>query len=238
MINFNHDWLGYFRRMRNKPKNISIIRDGNVHAGHYSGQSYNYVCNSSQVGYLVLHGGGWTHGDNDQPNVDDICKDLFAKRDMTVVNLNYPLATKKMHGRKMVNWINDAAIHLSRLMGVKRWILVGTSAGANLGALIVPLHPNLYQEFNGFYGVYNLRKGHQMNPTVNQRKLVFVPRKNYKRYSPTCMPWPKSVPVYLWHGDADTVVNFQQSIDFKNHVNGKLHVLIGKNHGFKVIDYL
>lgn len=217
---------------------MNIIKDGQLHSDTQSGYPFNYICNSSQVGYLVLHGGGWTQGSIDDYPVDDICEELFAKRGKTVVNLHYPLATATVHSSTMVGWLNDAAQDIMTAVGVKRWILVGTSAGANLGALIARLNPHLYESFCGFYGVYDLTKDSEMNTTVNQRKAVFVPGADYSNYSPTLKTWPDELPAYLWHGDADATVYLEQSIDFAVQCEGRLDIIPGAIHGFKAVDYL
>jgi len=219
------------------PVQSDPMPDNELRSGIYDGYEYNYIHAESQVAYLILHGGGWTHGDISAGNIENICKELFDKKGLTVVNLNYPLSTETVHSREVIDWINKASADLKVAFNVKRWILVGTSAGANLGALIVPLSPENYQAFFGFYGVYDLSAGDELNDTVNQRKDIFVPGGDYSEYSPSRKYWPE-VPAYLWHGDSDSVVHIEQSEDFRVTSGGELTVMHGLDHGFRVVDYL
>lgn len=208
-----------------------------------SGQSYGaglnriYDANIIEGAPLVMlvHGGGWDSGSKTNPSLDGGNYTLYfpEKYGLSVAAINYTLATPSTPSFPVaVDDIILAAEFFKSNHGVNKIHVVGSSAGANLAALAVIARPDLFTSFVGYYGAYDLTKTSEFNVDVQAAINQFTTDKAAS--SPTLQAGVFNIPAYLVTGDADTVVNMQQTIDFATALGITPDVVNGEIHGFKL----
>lgn len=184
---------------------------------------------------LMVHGGGWISGNRVAANLasggyvqqfPDKYGIGFASIDYTLAdatNRSYPTA---------VNDVIAAADYFKNTLGVTDIHILGTSAGANLAALAVIARPDLFTSFIGYYGAYDLTKLAQFSADVQTDIGQYTA--DAAAASPTLHAGAWTTPSILIHGDADTTVNIQQSIDFGTVIGVTPIVVPGAAHAFTI----
>ena len=190
---------------------------------------------------LLVHGGGWTAGSKDNANFEGGNYVLYfpQKYNLSFAAINYTLATDVVKSfPTAVNDIILAAEHIKAAHGVKSIHLVGSSAGANLGALAAIERPDLFDSFVGYYGVYNLDATSQIDPSLYDDIAKYT--SNTFAASPINRANELTIPAYLVHDSGDTLINVQQTLDFATALNVVPDIVSGQSptHGFKLFgDY-
>lgn len=205
-----------------------------------SGCTYDAIDAGSDVGYLLIHGGGWTGGSRNDPHMGggDACERLARHYDCTIVNTDYPLATAtENHWATQLHALSDLLDHLSDKYLVDEWVIVGASAGAHLGAELALLRREDVREFIGFYGCYDLTAERDFMPEVNRRiEMTFGDLA--REASPMFSAWPGGVGVRLIHGDEDQTVNIRQSERMAEAVGVPLIRAAEGRHAFDCVEWL
>jgi acetyl esterase len=114
---------------------------------------------------VLVHGGGWTHGDKNEPQIVQAAKDM-ANAGFAVFNINYPLATETVSGYPMELEAIGAAVRHVKVNSAKYYVnrgrvgLLGGSSGANLvhtaGLLINKSSPGAVRAVSGLSGYTQL----------------------------------------------------------------------------------
>lgn len=188
---------------------------------------------------MMVHGGGWTAGSRTNANFEggQYVSQFPSKYGISFASIDYTLATPTVESYPTaVNDIIQAAEHMKATYGVNKIHLLGSSAGANLAALAVIERPDLFASFIGYYGVYDLTKTGEIDPSLYDDIAQYT--SDPVAASPIFSASEFTIPAYLLHGDADTTINKQQTIDFAAALGVTPDILAGEPHSFKVFgDY-
>lgn len=194
---------------------------------------------------LVIHGGGWRNGDREQ--VRSIARRL-AQRGYVAVNIEYRLVPAYRFPaplqdlQQAVRWLRaNAATYQVNPQRVAAW---GYSAGAHLAALLGGLSP----------GDPNYAEGARVQAVVgggtpaDLRKFhggTLVPdflgehwradSEVFKAASPAAWVSADDPPVFLYHGNADSLVPPDQAIDYQRALDAagvpnQLYLVRGLGH--------
>jgi acetyl esterase len=114
---------------------------------------------------VLVHGGGWTHGDKTDPKVVTIADDM-ARAGYAVFNINYPLASATVSGYPMELQAVRSAVNYVKKNSAKFYVdprrigLLGGSSGANLvytaGLIINRTSPDTVGAVAGLSGLTQL----------------------------------------------------------------------------------
>jgi acetyl esterase/lipase len=205
---------------------------------------------ADRPGVIVIHGGGWVEGDKEHM-LEEYCLP-FVRRGMVVANVEYRLANSApapaaVHDvLKAAQWFEDhaAQFHVDR----KRIIATGGSAGGHL-ALMTAMTPTSADlgpaskiaavvDFFGIADVPDQLEGPNQRPYA----LAWIPEQAERmqlarRLSPITYVRKGLPPVLVLHGDADTVVPYQQSVALVKALkqagnDAELITVPGGKHGF------
>lgn len=183
---------------------------------------------------MMVHGGAWFGGDkvaNNLANGQYVA--LFPdKYGISFASINYTLATAGNYSYPIA--VNDiiAAAEYFKAQGVPSITILGTSAGGNLAALAVIERPDLFDAFVGYYGVYDLTQTAQLDAATQSGAALYTDTPILA--SPTLQASGWNTPSLLIHGDADTTVNVQQSIDFGAAIGVTPIIVPGAAHAFQI----
>ena len=215
-------------------KIISLIFSAKKETRHFNDHSYDAIVTGSSVGYLFIHGGGWTEGSRTDGYMGDPI--AFGKiRKTTTLNADYPLA--RPDGNKYpapIDYLEKLLKSASKRYGVTSWIVVGASAGANIGALLCQRVPMRCHRFVGYYGCYDLTRFEDFNDEVSWRIPVYTARP--ESASPVLQAWPSNVSVTLIHGADDSWVSPQQSKVMSDTTGYPTVIIPNVNHAFNIVD--
>ncbi len=181
---------------------------------------------------VTIHGGAWFSGDKIDMN---FILDSLRKRLPTYafVNINYRLAFAPLNVFPSAN--NDVSNALSFLQSKKaeyiisdKSVLFGLSAGGHL-ALYEAYKNNSANNIKGVISAFGIPDVADMwiNPAgtpsfsrLGLSNYIGVSYTTnpviYAQASPTTYATASSVPTQLFHGTADTLVRYQQSVNLKN----------------------
>lgn len=183
---------------------------------------------------MMVHGGGWVAGDKVAANFANgqYVATFPNEYGFSFSSINYTLASPGNYSYPTaVNDVIAAAEHFISI-GVPGIVLLGTSAGANVAALAAIARPDLFKAFVGYYGAYDLTKLGEFSVTVQGNIATYT--NTPALASPTLTAGSWSLPTVLIHGDADTTVNYQQSVDFGAAIGVTPIILPGVDHSFQV----
>ncbi|HEV2689065.1 MAG TPA: alpha/beta hydrolase [Bryobacteraceae bacterium] len=205
----------------------------------------------NRPGVIVIHGGGWVEGDKESM-VERFCVP-FIQHDFVVANVEYRL-TKAATAPAAVSDVLRAADwfqrHATDLKVDPNQILVmGDSAGGHL-ALMVAMTPASADlgptskiagviDFYGITDVADQLEGPHRQPYA----AAWIPEQPERmdlarRLSPIAYVRRGLPPVLAIHGDADTVVPYDQSVRLAKALksagsDAELITVAGANHGFE-----
>jgi len=196
---------------------------------------------SSDTLLVLIHGGGWVGGDKIARNFDDglIVNYVSCRYGMNVASINYTLATSDeptapVKGSPYVlDNIHVAIEVIKERTWAKRVVVLGTSAGANLGYLAAIRYPDLINGFIGFYGVYDLRETVDFQANVADMIAQYTGNETERLEGGSPIEYPRPhTPYVLYHGDSDVVVNARQSEIMRSSMI-EVNILPGYDHAFK-----
>jgi acetyl esterase/lipase len=208
-------------------------------------------------GIVVIHGGGWAHGDKAQPNFVGMGK-FFAGNGFVAASINYRLkgearAPAALEDCKCaIRWMKAHADQLG--VDTEKIVLIGASAGGHL-ALLAGLCGD--PEFDkgewaeqssrvaaaiALYPVTDVQEFWLQSARAAKLVEDWIPvdgsdRQEWaRRMSPIEYASSDSIPVLLIHGDADTGVVHSQSVKLVEKLRGlsrwvKLLTVPGGTHG-------
>lgn len=189
---------------------------------------------------LLLHGGGWTAGNKQWGNITPYSW-VSEKYNILIASMDYQLAAEGKPAFPGIIWdVKLMVMALQQYYNVNRLIIMGTSAGANIG-LLAALHylkanDPICDGFIGFYGCYDLTAETDFSAEVNRRIDLFTPDRKWA--SPYYKPLNGLDTFYL-HGVEDTVVSPHQSAILHQETMDQgqmsgLKMIPDKNHGFNI----
>ena len=212
---------------------------------------------------LYLHGGSYLHGDKDQYNVND--KKTFTANGYVYVAANYRLSNEKVFPaavddvKTIIRYLKEEANSLK--INIDRIYVLGHSAGANLGSMVVSTkgtealgnEPIKYDKYNsniaGFIGIAGFYDVNEyLNDSKSKEKTRERISKYYKGFNPNALAnntnYIKNLdtPVLLQHGKEDRVVNYKETIKYCNRIqyrsknkNVTCEIFPTKKHSYEVI---
>lgn len=190
---------------------------------------------------VVVHGGSWKGGDNDQlPELNS----YLARRGYNVASINYRLAPEyknpapieDVHAAFSYLRKHSEALHID----TNNFVLLGRSAGGQIVLLAAyTLHEPGLKGVISYYGPADMVWGYNnpANPLIFDSKKVMedylggtykqMPQK-YEASSPILFVTPQSVPTLLIHGKNDVLVAYGHSTKLDARLNevGVKHFLL------------
>ena len=202
---------------------------------------------------ICIHGGGWSKGDKDQMAWMAM---RYAKRGYIGVTLSYrltgeaPMPACIQDVREAIRYIKEIA---SSIQGdPDRIALLGYSAGAHLALLtaLTPTDTTFKTEANAQHNasvacavaiaaptdlmmIHNSKNRFKLIDKDVSEKVAFL-----SKISPVSHVHKEQVPIFMLHGDADTLVpafnyeNFERQCAQMGVKNFKLHIDPGGGHMF------
>jgi len=206
---------------------------------------------------ICIRGGGWTGGSKEADNFDggaDIPR-LSNDEGIAVACINYqhaslgnPTAPTPTSPNVLDN-IKVAIENIKARVNPDRTILLGTSAGANLGMCAHLRWPELADGFIGCYGPYDIDPAYSFDFSneVNNRIAIFTndEAERIQAASPARSPNDRPPSLFI-HDTADKVVRVNQTYLMEGPDDVILHAE-GEGHGFRplvepylspIIDYI
>jgi acetyl esterase/lipase len=204
----------------------------------------------NRPGVIVIHGGGWVEGEKESV-VERFCVP-FVQHGFVVANVEYRLAKAALAPAAVndvlnaAKWFHDHAAEYK--VDADRIVVTGDSAGGHL-ALMVGMTPasadlgpatkiSAIVDFYGIADVADQIEGANQRPYA----LAWLPEQPNRmelarRLSPISYVRKGLPPVLAIHGDADSVVPFDQSIRLTSALksagaDAELIVVPGGQHGF------
>jgi acetyl esterase/lipase len=205
----------------------------------------------NRPGVIVIHGGGWTEGDKSL-TIEEFCVPL-VQHDFVVANVEYRLA-KAAAAPAAVTDVLDAARwfrgHAERFKVDPNQILVlGPSAGGHLALMVgmAPASADLGPDIKiagviNFYGISDVAD--QLEGANRQVYAAeWIPEQPgrmdlARRVSPITYVRRGLPPILSIHGDADSVVPYEQSVRLTKALkesgnDAELITVPGGQHGFE-----
>jgi acetyl esterase/lipase len=204
----------------------------------------------NRPGVIVIHGGGWVEGEKESV-VERFCVP-FVQHGFVVANVEYRLAKAALAPAAVndvlnaAKWFHDHAAEYK--VDADRIVVTGDSAGGHL-ALMVGMTPasadlgpatkiSAIVDFYGIADVADQIEGANQRPYA----LAWLPEQPNRmelarRLSPISYVRKGLPPVLAIHGDADSVVPFDQSVRLTSALksagaDAELIVVPGGQHGF------
>ena len=193
-------------------------------------------------GIVIIHGGGWTSGIRNAAREINIGSNL-ARMGYVCISIDYRLATTgnlKKYGKTFPVNVQDCktAVQWLRVNAEKLHVdpakigCIGGSAGGHLAAMLATAGPDVgldpqapypgidssVQACVNLYGVSDFTwdpKKLKKNRTLVMGSTPKTDLENWKRMSPIHLVGPKTAPMLLLHGNADTSVDYHQSVRMK-----------------------
>lgn len=178
-----------------------------------------------KAGVLVfVHGGGWTMSPPVLPAPSTAgLPELAAEIGFDYAAITYPLSTANYHSFPDAH--RSVADQLRAMRSqYQRVYAVGSSAGANLVALVALESPDAVDKVALFYGVYDLPA---MDAEFNALYSDLYAADLYSA-SPAHIGHIK-IPHHLWHGTGDQLVPYSQSTGYDDE---HTTLVEGAPHGF------
>ena len=196
--------------------------------------------------YLYIHGGSWLRGNKNLVNIYDKTMHTLRENGIAVVSIDYRFISQSGIS-SMIEDCLDAVAFLRK--NAKKYNLDthhigvhGHSAGANL-ALIVGATLSKSSDDILFivdeYGPIDIEK------LIQEKKHTpwwshLISTEELKSLSPVYLLHSKLPPIYIAHGDSDTMVPLEQSKELytqlqKLHIKSSLHIIKDANHGYRGI---
>jgi acetyl esterase/lipase len=227
---------------------------GNIHYDHYPETVLDILQPSApsladRPGVIAMHGGGWVQGDKEHMLLQCL---QFVRRGMVVANVEYRLAGSAPAPAavndvlKAAQWFQEHAAQYK--VDRSRILAMGESAGGHLALMtaITPASADLGPTIKiagviDFFGVADVA-GQLSGPNQRPYAEEWIPEQPdrmelARRLSPISYVRKGLPPVLVLHGDADSVVPYQQSVALvkalKNAANdAQLITVPGGGHGF------
>jgi acetyl esterase/lipase len=197
----------------------------------------------NRPGVIVIHGGGWVQGDKEMM-LDQYCLPL-VRHGLVVANVEYRLAKTAPAPAAVsdvlqaAQWFHDHAAQYK--VDPNRILVTGGSAGGHL-ALMVAMTPNVkiagVIDFFGIADVADQLEG----PNARDYAVQWIPEQPNRmelarRMSPMNSVRKGLPPILALHGDADTVVPYEQSVNLTKAIKSaggeaELITVPGGKHGF------
>ena len=184
-----------------------------------------------------IHGGGWVFGDEDSGPTLEHAKKLVEHGYM-VVSIRYRLAKDNENIWPTQYQDVAEAINFIRTGQYRKYIgkcgLIGSSAGAHIASMLTLT--KLFLPSVLLYGPYDLEQwlidDNEVADTYLQQ--AFTPEM-YAHESPARRIGGKIPETLLIHGKNDSLVNYQQSIDFQKKLGEKAELLLvdGAEHSLQ-----
>jgi len=205
---------------------------------------------ADRPGVIVIHGGGWVEGDKEDM-LETYCLP-FVRRGMVVANVEYRL-TRSAPAPAAVNdvlkaaqWFQDHAAQYK--VDRKRILATGNSAGGHLALMVamtpasadlgLPIKIAAAIDFFGIADVADQLAGPNQRPYA----VAWIPEQPNRmelarRLSPITYVRKRLPPILALHGDADSVVPYQQSVALVKALknaddDAELFTVPGGQHGF------
>jgi len=177
---------------------------------------------------VTIHGGGWSS--RSRADMDSIARKL-VKRGYAVFNISYRFAPQYIYPAQLndvqqaLYWVNNSAVQYS--FDRERISTWGYSSGAHLAALssgietVDPRMPNIRSVIAG---------GIPADLTQYSGSPIIIPfiggdrhekPDTYRQASPISHISPNDPPVFLYHGNWDTLVEPEQSINYHEALEAK-----------------
>ncbi len=196
--------------------------------------------------YLYIHGGSWLRGDKNLVNIYDKTVHALRENGIAVVSIDYRFISQSGIS-SMIEDCLDAIAFLRK--NIKKYNLDthhigvhGHSAGANL-ALIVGA--TLSKNSNDILFIVDEYGPTDIVKLIQEKKHTpwwshLISTEELKLLSPIYMLHSKLPPIYIAHGDSDSVVPLQQSQELykelqKLHIKSSLHIIKDADHGYRDI---
>lgn len=183
--------------------------------------------------FLLLHGGGWNHGDKEKMNfIANYLRKQFP--DHAVANINYRLATDDSPGfPKQTDDIALAITYLqnnSQKYGISnQYAFVGSSAGAHLALLYSYKydHNAVIKAVSSFVGPVDFTDPSYTEHIKNEYPLKsLIGKKSYKQFpelyqdvSPITHITAKAPPTLAIYGQKDPLVPYTQAKRLKDQLD-------------------
>jgi len=172
---------------------------------------------------IMLHGGAWSMGGNEY--TDKHARDL-RDRGFVVANVDYRYADAKVHGKDLLNDIDNAVGWVennAKKYGYKPkgYHMAGVSAGAHLSLLYGYTSKRGIKSINALCAPINFGTEEIMAALKKEGLLQTIENLAGAKYTPGNLDPFKAVspywqitkvPTQLIHGDADPVVDYSQSV--------------------------
>jgi acetyl esterase/lipase len=204
----------------------------------------------NRPGVIVIHGGGWIQGDKESM-LEPFCLP-FVEHGFVVANVEYRLAASATAPAAVndvleaAKWFRDRATDYK--VDPNQIIVTGNSAGGHLAMMLgmapesAGLGPSIkIAAIVNFYGISDVPDQLQ-GPHLQTYAVTWVPEQPYrldlaKKLSPITYVRKGLPPMLSIHGDADSVVPYQQSVRLTKELKAagdqaELITVPGGNHGF------
>lgn len=205
---------------------------------------------ADRPGVIVIHGGGWVEGTKELM-LEEYCLP-FVRRGMVVANLEYRLASSAAAPAavndvlKAAQWFHDHSAQYK--VDRNRIVATGGSAGGHLALMtaMTPASADLGPLIQiaaviDFFGIADV-SDQLAGPNQQKYALAWIPdgpdrTELARRLSPITYVRKGLPPILVLHGDADSIVPYQQSValvkSLKNAGNdAQLITVPGGQHGF------
>ena len=194
--------------------------------------------------YIYIHGGSWLRGDKELVNVYYKTVEGLRNKGIAVVSIDYRFVSQSGI-EAMVEDCRDALVFVQEHadmygLDAHRIGLHGHSAGANLALLTGFKHSELTDDILFIVDEYGPTDAVKL---LQERKdrvwwTYFISDNDLNQLSPIQKIHPLIPPVYIAHGDADTMVPLVQSKHLykalqANTIESRLVILKGAEHGYK-----
>jgi acetyl esterase/lipase len=205
---------------------------------------------ADRPGVIVIHGGGWVQGEKERM-LEDYCLP-FVRHGMVVANIEYRLA-KSAPAPAAVNdvlkaaqWFHDHAAEYR--VDRNRIVAAGGSAGGHLALLtaMTPASADLGPSIKiaaviDFFGIANVAD-RLAGPNQQESTGIWIPEQPgrmelARRLSPITYVRKGLPPILVLHGDADSTVPYEQSVELVKALknagdDAELITVPGGEHGF------
>ena len=197
---------------------------------------------------IMLHGGAWVMGGNEY--TDKTSKDL-RDRGFVVANVDYRYVNDSVSAKNLLRDIDDAITYVEKQSAQyhyspKGYHMAGISAGAHLSLLYGYTTSKTIKSITALCAPSRLDNPNDINE-FNKHQLVhnvelladakYIPGQKLGTEFTVVSPYShiKAIPTLLFHGDADDLVPYSQSVFLyeqlqKKGVKSKFVTMKGKGH--------
>ena len=193
--------------------------------------------------YVYIHGGSWLRGNKNLINIYNKTMHILRENGIAVVSIDYRFISQSGIDA-MIEDCFDAVTFLKH--NAKKYKLDthhiglhGHSAGANLALIVGATLSKTSNDILFIVDEYGPTDVMQLVQTKEKAPWWshLISTDEFKSMSPIKMLHSKLPPIYIAHGDSDTMVPLQQSQKFyaqlqKLGIPSSLHIIKGANHGY------